>query len=141
MSTVLDIEALRAELATRHQALVGANDPIFLAVALNELVLNRYLERVNELNAAARTEAAVALTRYLEVAKNAAAAIVTHNAQYIADQVRAKVDEQLARAASQAKTCASAAQGGARLARWATAVALIAAGVCVGSVVMLAVGR
>jgi hypothetical protein len=140
MTPALDIEALRAELATRHQALVGANDPIFLAVALNELVLSRYLERIHELNAAARTEAAVALTRYLEVAKSAAATIVSHNAQYIADQVRAKVDEELARAASQAMTYASAAQIGGRVARWAAAIALIAAGVCVGSVVMLAAG-
>jgi hypothetical protein len=141
MSAALDIDALRAELATRHQALVGANDPIFLVVALNELVLNRYLERINELNAAARTESAVALTRYLQVAKSAAAAIVTHNAQYIADQVRATVDQEFTRAASQAMTCASVAQMGARVARWATAIALIAAGICVGSVVMLAAGH
>jgi hypothetical protein len=141
MNAALDIEALRAELATRHQALVGANDPIFLAVALNDLVLSRYLARINELNAAARTEAAVALTRYLEVAKSAAAAIVTHNAQYIADQVRAKVDEELARAAAQATTCAKTAQIGVRVARWAAAIALIGAVICVGSVVMLAAGH
>jgi hypothetical protein len=55
--------------------------------------------------------------------------------------VRAKVDEELARAGSQAITCATNAQIGARVARWAAAIALIAASVCAGSVVMLAAGH
>lgn len=135
MSAALDIQGLRAELAARHQVLLQVNDPIFLAVTLNDLVLSRYVEQIDALNKAARTEAEIALAHLLEGAKNAAAVIVTQSAQYIADQVRAKVEEELGRGISAAMTCTSMAKMSARVARWAAVIALVAASVCVGVLV------
>jgi hypothetical protein len=132
MSAVLDTEKLRAELAAKHQVVLSANDPIFITLTLNDLVLTHHVKRIEELNAASRAEVAADLTRQLEAAKTSAADIVTRSAQYIADQVRSKVDEELLRAASSVTGLAASARAGARMAQWAAALALLCAGICLG---------
>lgn len=132
MSAVLDTEKLRAELAAKHQVVLSANDPIFITLALNEMVLAHHVKRIEELNAAARAEAAADLTRQLETAKTAAADIVTRSAQYIADQVRAKVDEELSRAGSEVTSLVAETRTGARIAQWAAGLALLCVGICLG---------
>jgi hypothetical protein len=136
MSAVLDIEALRAELASRHRAELEAGDPIFLAVALNEMVLQRHVTHLESLNRAASLDAVQALAQQVEAAKQAAAILVTQVAQYVTDQVRTKVDEQLSRSAVAATNFANVARASSVVALIAAGAALLVAGVGIGVALM-----
>ena len=128
----LDVEALRADLRKGHHMLVDANDPVFLAVALNDLVLQRYVTQIAALNRSAQVEAATALSLQVDAAKSAASVVLTQSAQYITEQVRSAVDAQLKGGAEAADRRVLQAHQESRTARWAAAVALIAAGACLG---------
>ncbi len=45
--TSINIEELIAIVAKKHKVLLSADDPIFLTVTLNEMILNHHLEMVN----------------------------------------------------------------------------------------------
>lgn len=88
-----DIRRLIAEVAERHRVVLRPDDPIFLTVALNELVLRRYIERVENAVAAAEQRLSVMTTEHVAGSHEAASRIITDAATYSAERLRAAGDE------------------------------------------------
>jgi hypothetical protein len=74
------------------------------------MVFQRHVTRVEMLNRAARAEADVAMAREVDAAKSAAAILITQTAQYIAEQVREAIQDEVVRARCRCEECASLAQ-------------------------------
>ena len=106
-------------------------------MALNEIVLQRYLTHLESVNRAAALDATQALQAQVDGAKQAAATLVTQCAQYVTDQMRAKVDEQLSRSAAAAVNYANVARGSSLVALIAAGAALLVSGVGIGVALMV----
>ena len=84
----MNVQGLIGEVAKRHNVLVDPQDPVFVVVTLNELLLDECLRRVSAAAEQGERRAIVASERQLAIAKQAAGEIVTRTAGYVADQVR-----------------------------------------------------
>lgn len=90
---MIDFDAIRSEVAIRHNLLLGKDDPILAAVTVNELVLARYLDLVSEQYDEANRTLAVMLQQNVELSKETAGKIITDAANYVSDQLRQTVAE------------------------------------------------
>lgn len=90
---MIDFDAIRSEVAIRHNLLLGKDDPILAAVTVNELVLARYLDLVSEQYDEANRTLAVMLQQNVELSKDTAGKIITDAANYVSDQLRQTVAE------------------------------------------------
>lgn len=124
----MDVDALRAEVAKRHNVLLDKADPIFITVALNELVLEHYLGRMHSIANDARDEASAAVSHQVEVAKEAAAKLVTQSAGYIAEQVKNHVNATTAAAQKAASESAADSIRASRTALYAAGATLFMSG-------------
>jgi Transcriptional activator TraM. len=88
-----DIRRLIAEVAERHRVVLRPDDPIFLTMTLNELVLQRYIERVENAVAAAEQRLSVMAAEHVAGTHKAASRIITDAAAYSAERLRAAGDE------------------------------------------------
>lgn len=88
-----DIRRLIAEVAERHRAVLRPDDPIFLTVTLNEIVLQRYIERVENAVAAAEQRLLVMNAEHVAGTHEAASRIITDAAAYSAERLRAAGNE------------------------------------------------
>lgn len=99
MISASKIEELRLNIAKTHNVLLGKDDPIFLAVHLNELVLADYLAEMKALSGQARDETVAAMAYQVDAAKAAASKLVNETAGFVSadvhNQVRAAVDSSL----------------------------------------------
>jgi hypothetical protein len=65
MSEKLTIDALRMEIAKRHNILLDEHDPIFALLTLNELVLEHYIVRAETAGADAERRFAAQTEQHL----------------------------------------------------------------------------
>ncbi len=84
----MNVQQLIGEVARRHNVLVDPDDPIFIAVTLDELLLAEHLQRVQLALSQAEQAAALASGRHVESAKLAAAQLMMDGARHVSDQVR-----------------------------------------------------
>lgn len=136
----LDIERLIGEVARRHNVLLSPDDPIFVAVTLNELVAARTLARAQAALDAMRAGMADAAAEQREAAKAVAAELITRAADYAAQEIRhagGGVQAAIASAAAEELARLSAASAGAQAAQlsaWRAALlAATAAGLILGT--------
>lgn len=128
----MDIDALRAEVAKRHNVLLGKDDPIFVTLTLNELVLADFLASAQRIIDEAMNQSSALATQQEAAAKAVAEKLVTGAGRFIADQVKeagTKVQDEWARTLEKRITAAvEAATDAVRAKR----VALVGAGVSAG---------
>lgn len=139
----MDIDALRAEVAKRHNVLLGKDDPIFLTVTLNELVLGDFLAASRQVVEGVLDQSSALAAQQEAAAKATAEKLVTNAGRFIADQVKeagARVQDEWMRVLEKRITAAEQAAveaGKAKRAAWWSAgvsacVALLALGVTLG---------
>lgn len=131
----MDFDDLRAQVARRHNIVLGKDDPIFVAVTLNELVLQEFLSRMKATADEGRAQSIAAASHQVELTKAAASKLITESAGYIANQVAQRVtiavDAAIARAAEAAHTATRAST----TALWAAVVTLLVVGPAIGLLV------
>jgi hypothetical protein len=127
----MDIDTLRAQVARRHNILLANDDPIFVAVTLNELVLAEYLSLMKATADDARAQSIAAASHQVELAKAAAGKLVTESAGYIADQVTQRVTVAVEAAISRAREAAQTATRASSTALWAAVVTLLMLGLAI----------
>ena len=122
----LDIERLISDVAKRHNLLLRPDDPLFITVTLNELLLARALERIETAVIASQDQIAAGTVHQIATAKVLGERIITAAAGHVAGQLREAAGEAAdrlgtavgaeMRAAREAAKAASAARAGAWLA-------------------------
>lgn len=85
---MLDIDQLRAEVLKRHNVAIGRDDPIFMTVALNEMVLVEFLRRIEEAAAAAERRGASEMLQQVQTVKATAERMIVGASQVISDEVQ-----------------------------------------------------
>jgi hypothetical protein len=85
---IADVQRLIGEVAKRHNMLLGPDDPIFIGVTLNELVLARAMEQVQASVAAMLAEHALVSAQHREAAKAVAEQLITGASDYVAKEVK-----------------------------------------------------
>jgi hypothetical protein len=132
----LDIERLIGDVAKRHNLLLRPDDPLFITVTLNELLLARALERIEAAIIASQDQIAAGTAQQIANAKALGERLITAAAGHAAGQVREAAAEAVdrigtavaaeLRAAREAANAASAARGSAW---WAVMIAIAAAAI------------
>jgi hypothetical protein len=113
---VLNRNDLIAEVAVRHKVLLDEKDPILVTLTLSELVLGRYVEKVNELGEEHQKALAAALAEQLALAKETGGRIITDASSYVSDEIRKTLDSVLAKAAKSIQQDIAMAQAASRAA-------------------------
>jgi hypothetical protein len=85
----MDVQDLIGEVARRHNVLVTADDPVFVGVTLNELLLAEYVRRVETSLGHARREIAADAAQRLDEISWAADQVIARGARDASDQIRA----------------------------------------------------
>ena len=91
----MDIDALRAAVAKKHNVLLSPDDPILLTVHLHELVLAEVLANIKSIATECRNDSIAAVAHQVEVAKRAAATLITQTAGYVAAEVQRQIKSAL----------------------------------------------
>jgi len=128
----LDIDSLRAAVVKKHNVLLGKDDPIFISVYLNELVLTEVLAAMRSIATESRNESIAGVSHQVEVAKVAAAKLVTQTAQYVTAAVHAQVKASLIESAAISQESIRITQRASALAIGGAAVSLILGGAALG---------
>jgi hypothetical protein len=132
----IEIERLIGEVAKRHNVLLGRDDPIFMAVTLNELIIARALEQVQVAVEASQDEISAGTVQQIAAAKAVAASLITSAADHVAGQIRAATAE----TAQQIQLAVAEQLRGARLAAKTTqkagSTAALAAGVAIAAAIV-----
>jgi hypothetical protein len=131
----MDVDALRALVARKHNIVLANDDPIFVAVTLNELVLQEFLSRMNTAADDTRAQSIAAMTHQVELAKAAAGKLITESAGYIATQVTQRVTVAVEAAIARAGESAHTATRASTVALWAAVVTLLVVGPAIGLLV------
>jgi hypothetical protein len=82
----MDVDTLRDMVARKHNVVLGKDDPIFITVTLNELVLEAYLARMKVTADEGRAQSIAAASHQVDLAKAAANKLITDSAGYIANR-------------------------------------------------------
>ena len=131
----MDVDALRALVARKHNIVLANDDPIFVAVTLNELVLQEFLSRMNAAADDTRAQSIAAMTHQVELAKAAAGKLITESAGYIATQVTKRVTVTVEATIARAGESAHTATRASTVALWAAVVTLLVVGPAIGLLV------
>lgn len=131
----MDVDTLRGLIARKHNVVLGEDDPIFLVVTLNELVLEEFLTRMKVTADDARAQSIAAASHQVELAKAAAGKLVTESAGYIAVQVTQRVTVAVEAAIARAGEAAHTATRASNTALWAAVVTLLVVGPAIGLLV------
>lgn len=144
----MNVQDLIGEVAKRHNVLVDPQDPVFVAVTLNELLLAEHVQKLQAALERAEKATAAASSRHLETARWMASSLMADSSKHVADQMRAAgsaVRTQLLHLVQQLVAAAEAAATEAarqrRASQWAAAVAIGCACVVVGMAVATWLGR
>lgn len=84
----MDVQRLIGEVARRHNVLVSPDDPIFVAVTLNELLLGEHVQRLQAALDHANRTAVESSAEQVENARRVAFHLISDGARFSADQVR-----------------------------------------------------
>lgn len=84
----MDVRELIGEIARRHNVLVSADDPVFIGVTLNELVLAEHLKRIEAAIARATANLDAVSARRLAEARWVAEQLVAKGARDGGEQIR-----------------------------------------------------
>jgi VIT1/CCC1 family predicted Fe2+/Mn2+ transporter len=144
----MNVQDLIGEVARRHNVLVDPEDPVFVAVTLNELLLAEHVQNVQAALDRAEQATQGATNRHLEKVRSAASALFADSSKHLAEQVRGAgsalraqfqdVIRELALATAAAATEAARQR---RAAEWAAAVAIGCACLVVGLAAVTWLGR
>src|SRR5512133_810057 len=85
----MKVQDLIGEVAKRHNVLVDPQDPVFVAVTLNELLLAEHVQKLHAALERAEKATAAASIRHLETVRWTAASLIADSSNHVADQVRA----------------------------------------------------
>ncbi len=85
----MNVQDLIGEVAKRHNVLVDPQDPIFVAVTLNELLLAEHVQNMQASLQRAEKATVLASSRHLETVRWTAATLIADSSKHVSDQVRA----------------------------------------------------
>jgi hypothetical protein len=88
---MIDYDKIRQEVAIRHGFLIDKNDPSLVAITLNELVLQRYVEILIEKQAAHMKLLEGAQRQGIAEAKVTASRVITEAADYVSEKVNTAI--------------------------------------------------
>lgn len=86
--SMIDVEAIRAEVLRKHNLALGRDDPIFATVTLHEMVLGAFLERAEAASLEHEKRAAGLMAQEVEVVKRSAESMIAGAAKYLAQEVQ-----------------------------------------------------
>lgn len=135
----MDTEAILAKVAAEHRVVLDKADPILIAVTLNELVLQEYLEHAERAAESSANRSSALAEQYQQAAKETAERLVSGAGQYIVDEVHRAGKEVQQSWQATLQSYAEQSQQAARDAGRAKHTAVWAA-VCAGVLAALAVG-
>ncbi len=144
----MNVQDLIGEVAKRHNVLVDPEDPVFVAVTLNELLLADHVQKLQAAldRAEARTDHAT--SRSIEKARDAAASLMTDSSKQLRDQLRqagialgTHLQQVVRELVFLAEAAVVAAAREKQAARWAAAVAIACAVLVVGVAMVTWIGR
>jgi hypothetical protein len=133
----VDIDALRAAVAKKHNVILGRDDPILLTVFLNELLLAEVLANVKSIATESRNDSIAAVAHQVEVAKRAAATLITQTAGYVAGEVQRQVKSALEESTARASESRRLMDRARDWALIAAAASVIAGGAAIGVLVAM----
>ena len=131
----MDVDTLRSLVAHKHNVMLSKDDPIFVTITLNELVLEEYLTRMKTTADEGRAQSIAAASHQIDVVKAAASKLITDSAGYIANQVTLRVTSAADAAIARAHEAAHTATRAGTTALWAAVVTLIVVGPAIGLLV------
>ena len=131
----MDVDSLRAQVARKHNVMLSTDDPIFVAVTLNELVLEELLSRMKVIADDARAQSIAAANHQVDLAKAVAGKLITESAGYIANQVTQRVAVAVEAAIARAGEAANTATRASTSALWTAVVTLLVVGPAIGLLV------
>lgn len=102
MAPAPDFDAIRAEVAKRHNVLLDHHDPVLVTVTVSELVLAHYANALGEHVETVQHHATATAAKQVEAAKESAGRIITEAANFVADQVRKAASDATAKAREEA---------------------------------------
>ena len=129
----IDVERLIGEVARRHTVLLGGDDPIFMTVTLNELIIARALERVQAMVEASQDQISAGTAQQVLASKTLAASLITSAADQVAGQVRAATAEAVGQIQATVADELRAARLAANAAQKARSAARLAAGIAIAA--------
>ncbi len=134
----MDVQTLIGEVAKRHNVLVDPKDPLFVAVTLNEILLEEHVRRIQEALDRAQRSAVAASQQQVDLARRSAAQLVTDGAKHSAEAVRTAGSALRAELGRLVQDLAGATLAAAaeverlnRCSQWSAAIAVAAAAVAV----------
>ena len=133
----MDIDALRAAVAKKHNVLLSPDDPILLTVHLHELVLAEVLASMKSMATESRNDSIAAVAHQVEVAKRAAATLITQTAGYVAAEVQRQVKSALEESTARASESRRLTDRARDWALIAAAASVIAGGAAIGVLVAM----
>ncbi len=127
----MNVQDLIGAVAKRHNVLVDPQDPIFVAVTLNETLLAEHVQKMQAALERAEKAAALASARHLEVTRRTAADLLIDSSRRVSDQMRAagsavrtQLHHLLQQLVAAAEAAATEAARQRRASQWAAAVAM-----------------
>ncbi|MEJ2118540.1 MAG: hypothetical protein P8Y36_11875 [Alphaproteobacteria bacterium] len=130
----LEIERLIGEVAKRHGVLIGRDDPVFMTITLNEIVLKRALQEMRTAVTAVQDEMAAGMAQHTAAAKTIGENIITSAAAHVETQLRSaaadaaqEINVALAARLAEARSSADRAAAATQIAQWAAGFAVAAA--------------
>lgn len=98
----IDFETIRKDIAVKHNVLLGKDDPILVAVSLNEMVLSHYLDLISENYAEQSRQLVHSFQAHTEQSLTQATAtaekIITQSTDYVSAEIKKVVHEASAEA-------------------------------------------
>jgi hypothetical protein len=144
----MNVQDLIGEVARRHNVLVDPEDPVFVAVTLNELLLAEHVQKVQAALDRAERVTQDATGRHLEKVRSTATTLLADSGKHLADQLRgagsalrAQLQNVVRELALATAAAAAEAARQRRAAQWAAAVAIGCACLVVGLAAVTWLGR
>lgn len=139
----MDVQTLIGEVAKRHNVLVDPKDPLFVAVTLNEILLEEHVRRIQEALDRAQRSAVAASRQQVDLAGRSASQLVTdakHSAEAVraaGSALRAELERLLQDFTGATLAFAAEAERLNRCSQWSAAVAVAGAAVAVAAAAAL----
>ncbi len=144
----MNVRDLIGEVARRHNVLVDPEDPVFVAVTLNELLLADHVQKLQAALDRAEMKTDHATSRHLEKVKWTAANLVADSSKQFGNELRqagsalgAQLQHVVRELVHVAEAAAAEAARERRAAQWAAAAAIGCACLVVGMAVATWLGR
>ena len=100
---MIDFDEIKKTVAIEHNILLDRDDPALIAVTLNELIIQKYIDILEEKNDAYRKSIDAALQKGIADAKITAGKVITEGGNYVSEQVNVAVTSALDEGMTQIK--------------------------------------